>query len=93
MYLTFQRMQGMTLASLPFWFILAVYGLIRVGPSSAEQTTQSFIVAVSSGVIATTLFFIATDRVRNDEEKLASVEATQFTQVKCFCSKPRWRTD
>lgn len=78
---TFQRVLGMTLASLPFWFILAVYGLIKVGPPSAEQITQSFIVSVSSGVIATTLFFIATDRVRNDEEKLASVEATQSTQV------------
>lgn len=78
---TFQRVLGMTLASLPFWFILAAYGLIKVGPPSAEQITQSFIVAVSSGVIATTLFFIATDRVRNDEGKLASVEATQSTQV------------
>ncbi|WP_191556719.1 DMT family transporter [Metabacillus idriensis] len=78
---TFQRVLGMTFASLPFWLILAAYGLIKVGPPSAEQITQSFIVAVSSGVIATTLFFIATDRVRNDEGKLASVEATQSTQV------------
>lgn len=78
---TFQRVLGMTLASLPFWLILSVYGMIEVGLPSADQVTQSFIVAVSSGVIATTLFFIATDRVRNDEGKLASVEATQSTQV------------
>lgn len=78
---TFQRVLGMTLASLPFWLILSIYGMIEVGLPSADQVTQSFIVAVSSGVIATTLFFIATDRVRNDEGKLASVEATQSTQV------------
>ncbi|WP_191561234.1 multidrug resistance efflux transporter family protein [Metabacillus idriensis] len=78
---TFQRVLGMTLASLPFWLILAVYGMIEAGLPSADQVTQSFIVAVSSGVIATTLFFIATDRVRDHEAKLASVEATQSTQV------------
>jgi drug/metabolite transporter (DMT)-like permease len=78
---TFQRVLGMTLASLPFWLILAVYGMTEAGLPSMDQVTQSFIVAISSGVIATTLFFIATDRVRDHEGKLASVEATQSTQV------------
>ena len=36
---------------------------------------------MSSGVIATILFFIATDRVRNNQGKLAAVEATQSTEV------------
>ncbi|CAM4414321.1 multidrug resistance efflux transporter family protein [Paenibacillus tarimensis] len=78
---TFQRVFGMTLASLPCWLIIAAAGYIEAGPPAAEQLLQTFIVAVCSGVIATTLFFIATDRVRNDQGKLAAVEATQSTQV------------
>ena len=46
-----------------------------------SQLGQSFIVGISSGVIATTLFFMATDRVRGDQGKLAAVEATQSTQL------------
>src|SRR5699024_4552537 len=46
-----------------------------------DQVLESFIVAISSGVFATTLFFIATDRVKGDQGKLAAVEATQSTQV------------
>jgi drug/metabolite transporter (DMT)-like permease len=78
---TFQRVFGMTLASLPFWFIIATIGFVKVGPPSSDQLLQSFIVAICSGIIATTLFFIATNRVRDDHGKLASVEATQSTQV------------
>jgi len=78
---TFQRILGMTLATLPFWFLISLYGYVQVGAPASDQILQSFIVAISSGVIATTLFFIATDRVREDEGKLASVEATQSTQV------------
>lgn len=78
---TFQRVFGMTIASLPFWFLLAGVGYVQVGLPSTEQVVQSFIVAISSGVIATTLFFIATDRVRDNHDKLAAVEATQSTQV------------
>ncbi|WP_347551133.1 multidrug resistance efflux transporter family protein [Pseudalkalibacillus hwajinpoensis] len=78
---TFQRVLGMTLASLPFWLLISFSAYIRVGPPSSGQLIQSFIVAISSGVIATTLFFIATDRVRNHQVKLAAVEATQSTQV------------
>jgi drug/metabolite transporter (DMT)-like permease len=78
---TFQRVFGMTLASLPFWIVIAIFGLINVGQPSSDQILQSFIVAICSGVIATTLFFIATDRVRENQSKLAAVEATQSTQV------------
>ncbi|AJD89799.1 hypothetical protein JMA_04820 [Jeotgalibacillus malaysiensis] len=78
---TFQRILGMTLASLPVWVILGGIGLIQAGPPSSGQLIQTFIVAVSSGVIATTLFFIATNSVRYDQGKLAAVEATQATQV------------
>ncbi|MFC7686132.1 multidrug resistance efflux transporter family protein [Ureibacillus sp. GCM10028918] len=78
---TYQRVLGMTIASLPAWLILAVYALFTVGLPSSTQVFQSLIVAVSSGVIATVLFFIATDRVRENQGKLAAVEATQSTEV------------
>lgn len=78
---TYQRVFGMTLATIPFWLILSIYGFFKVGLPSSDQVTQSFIVAICSGIIATILFFIATDRVRDHQGKLASVEATQSTQV------------
>lgn len=78
---TFQRVFGMTLVSLPFWLIISMFGYVKVGGPPAEQLLQSFIVAVCSGVIATTLFFIATDRVKGEQGKLAAVEATQSSQV------------
>jgi drug/metabolite transporter (DMT)-like permease len=78
---TFQRVLGMTIASLPFWLIIAAAGYANAGLPSSSQLLQTFIVAISSGVIATTLFFIATDRARHDQSKLAAVEATQSTQV------------
>jgi protein-S-isoprenylcysteine O-methyltransferase Ste14 len=77
----FQRVFGMTLASLPFWLAISAFSFIKVGGPSSGQLIQSFIVAICSGVIATTLFFIATDRVREDQGKLAAVEGTQSTQV------------
>jgi hypothetical protein len=70
-----------TLASIPFWLVISTFGFIKVGGPTLEQLLQSFIVAICSGVIATTLFFIATNRVREHQGKLAAVEATQSTQV------------
>ncbi len=77
----FQRVLGMTLASLPFWFILSIFGLFTYGPPSRNQLIQSGLVAISSGVIATTLFFKATNLVRGNMQKLAAVEATQSMEV------------
>ncbi len=78
---TFQRVFGMTLATIPVWLLVAARGYVTVGAPSQDQVIQTFIVAISSGVIATTLFFVATDMVRNSHQKLAAVEATQSTQV------------
>lgn len=78
---TFQRVLGMTIASMPAWIVMAVWALLTVGLPSGSQVFQCLLVAVSSGVIATTLFFIATDRAREDQGKLAAVEATQSTEV------------
>ncbi len=77
----FQRVLGMTLASMPLWLVLSVYGVIEVGMPSASQTFQSMVVAISSGVIATALFFKATDMVKDNMQRLASVEATQSIEV------------
>lgn len=77
----YQRVLGMTLASLPFWLLLSAYGLFTVGPPSTGQSLQTLVVAICSGVIATVLFFQATDMVRGDMQKLASVEATQSMEV------------
>ena len=77
----YQRVLGMTIASLPLWILLAVVGASTVGAPSVSQVTQSFLVAIFSGVIATVLFFMATDLVRGDMTKLAAVEATQSLEV------------
>lgn len=53
---TLERIFGMTLCSLPFWTILSLIGLPYIGPPSSIQIAQSLIIAVFSGIIATTLF-------------------------------------
>ncbi len=77
----YQRVLGMTLASLPVWLILSLYGLATVGAPSASQMGQSLLVAICSGLIATVLFFSATDLVKDSPHKLAAVEATQAGEV------------
>lgn len=78
---SYQRVLGMTLASLPFWILLSCYGLGTAGLPTQAQVMQSLLVAVSSGLIATVLFFQATDSVRGNMQKLAAVEATQSMEV------------
>ncbi len=78
---TFSRVLGMTIASMPAWIIIASYALFTVGLPSPSQIMNSFIVAISSGIIATVLFFVATERVRHHQGKLAAVEATQCAEI------------
>ncbi|WP_027633685.1 multidrug resistance efflux transporter family protein [Clostridium hydrogeniformans] len=78
---TVQRVFGMTLCSMPFWIILSIYGTLTVGLPGKAQIIQSIIVALCSGVIATLLFFKATDMVKSDPNKLAIIEATQCGEV------------
>ena len=80
-FTTIQRVFGMTLCSIPFWIIISISGLLTVGLPSKGQVVQSLIVAVFSGIIATILFFKATDIVNNDIHKLAVVESTQAGEV------------
>lgn len=78
---TIERVFGMTLCSMPFWIIISLSGLLTVGLPTHGQTAQSFIVAIFSGIIATILFFKATDMVNKDVHKLAVVESTQAGEV------------
>ncbi len=78
---TFQRVLGMTIASLPFWFVLSMIGFFIHGAPSNNQLFQSFIVAIFSGLIATVLFFYATDLARKSPRQLAAVEATQSGEI------------
>lgn len=77
----FQRVLGMTLGSMPLWIALAIYALFTTGLPTKTQTVQSLFVAICSGVIATLLFFQATNLVQHNMAKLAAVEATQSIQV------------
>ncbi|QFK71178.1 multidrug resistance efflux transporter family protein [Pradoshia sp. D12] len=77
----YQRVLGMTIASLPLWIIVSLLALSTVGPPSPMQNIQTLIVAISSGVIATVLFFKATDLVNRDMKKMAAVEATQSMEI------------
>lgn len=78
---TTQRVFGMTLMSTPFWVILSVFAVTGAGLPSGGQILQSLIVAVFSGVVATLLFFEATNLVKHNHKQLAVVEATQAGEV------------
>lgn len=78
---TTQRVFGMTLMSMPFWLLLSVFAGVGAGLPSGGQILQSLIVAVFSGVVATLLFFEATNLVKHNHKQLAVVEATQAGEV------------
>lgn len=77
----YQRVLGMTIGSTPFWLVLALIAYSQDGLPRPAQAGQALIVAVSSGVIATVLFFAATDMARGSAGRLAAVEATQSGEV------------
>lgn len=78
---TIGRVFGMTLCSMPFWIICFFISLKNAGFPSGSQVLQSFLIALLAGVVATILFFGATDLVKEDPRKLAVVEATQSGEV------------
>lgn len=78
---TTQRVFGMTLCSMPLWILTAVIAWLRSGLPGQGQLLQSLGVALFSGVIATILFFKATDMVKHNPKQLAVVEATQCGEV------------
>lgn len=78
---TIQRVFGMTVMSMPFWIAVSVFAIGQAGLPSAGQLTQSFFVALFSGLIATVLFFQATDLVKDNPVQLGVIEATQCGEV------------
>jgi len=65
----------------PFWLILIA--IIRPQLPSAGQMFNTFLVALFSGVIATSLFLMARNKSRKPSE-LAAVDATQASRVNNF---------
>lgn len=78
---TMERILAMLICSLPTWLICSVIAFVRSGLPSQSQVTASFIVALSSGVIATYLFFQGTQMVHHNLRLLATTEATQSLEV------------
>lgn len=78
---TLERVFGMCLCSMPFWLALGIVGAASGELPQASQVAQSFIVAVFSGVVATLLFFKATELVKDNVKQLAVVESTQAGEV------------
>ncbi|WP_350015511.1 multidrug resistance efflux transporter family protein [Rhodanobacter sp. IGA1.0] len=76
-----QRVFGMTLCSWPLWLLFAVIAWFTVGPPSLREALLAGGVALSSGTIATILFFRATDMVRSAPTALAAVEAMQAAEL------------
>ena len=66
--------------STPFGCFVS-FAVADAGLPSGGQILQSLIVAVFSGVVATLLFFEATNLVKHNHKQLAVVEATQAGEV------------
>jgi drug/metabolite transporter (DMT)-like permease len=76
-----QRVFGMTLASQPFWIVVAIYAGIEAGAPPFSQIALAAGVALSTGTIATILFFHATAMVQDDASALGAVEAMQAAEI------------
>jgi hypothetical protein len=61
--------------------VIALFGWADHGLPSSSQLSYSFLVALFSGVIATLLFFSATNLVHTNPSQLAMVEATQAGEL------------
>jgi len=76
-----QRVFGMTLASQPFWILVAIYAGVEAGAPPWSQIALAAGVALSTGTIATILFFHATAMVQDDASALGAVEAMQAAEI------------
>lgn len=76
-----QRVFGMTLASQPFWWLVAIGAGAASGAPPWHQMLLAGGVALFTGTIATTLFFEATARVQDDAAALGAVEAMQSAEL------------
>lgn len=74
----FCRVLMLTLGSMPFWIILI--GVTAPSAPSIGQVAQTAVVAVCSGVIATSLFLYARHQAQSASE-LAAADCTQSMEV------------
>lgn len=74
----FNKVFLMTLGSLPLWFVLIL--IISPPPPSGSQILNSSLVALFSGVCATSIFLYARNLAVTSNE-LAGVDATQASEV------------
>jgi drug/metabolite transporter (DMT)-like permease len=76
-----QRVFGMTLCSWPGWLVVAAATWWAIGPPTPRVAVLAAGVALSSGVVATVLFFKATQMVGRQPVALAAVEAMQAAEL------------
>jgi drug/metabolite transporter (DMT)-like permease len=76
-----ERVFGMTLASQPFWIVVAIYAGSVAGVPPLSQIALAAGVALFAGTIATILFVHATAMVQDDAAALGAVEAMQAAVI------------
>lgn len=74
----FNKVWLMTVGSFPFWVILGL--LMHPNLPSVSQTFNTFLVALMSGVVATSVFLYAREHAKTSQE-VAGVDATQASEV------------
>ena len=74
----FHKVLLLSLGSLPFWLVLILW--LHPSPPSSSQTLNTAIVALLSGIVATTLFLLARQKAKTSSE-IAAVDATQSSEV------------
>jgi drug/metabolite transporter (DMT)-like permease len=72
---------GMTLASQPFWIVVAIYAGSVAGVPPLSQIALAAGVALFAGTIAPILFFHAPAMVQDDAAALGAVEAMQAAEI------------
>ena len=76
-----QRVACMTMGSIPLWLMVSAIAYGRSGLPTQPQLLQSGLIALFSTIIATVLFFKATEMAGNNAKALGAVEATQSVEI------------
>ena len=71
----------MVVASIPFWVLIAIYAYFQACFAQEGQLINTAGVALTSGIIATVLFFQATDMMKHHPVGLAAAEAMQALEI------------
>jgi drug/metabolite transporter (DMT)-like permease len=74
----FNKVLLLSMGSVPFWLVLIM--IIRPSLPSQHQILNTSLVALFSGVIATSLFLLARNKAKKASE-IAAVDATQSSEV------------